>query len=174
MTFGRRVARKADQKRKAVRDAVATESIAQVAAILARDCVPQHLAFQEAKRLLSRTLARMREEQLMAKSMGVEAGKENDDLHATILQREILALIANWRARTGKDPIDPKVLEKFGVQVDDRYKAVVDIVKQNRAASTDGRSLVLNDVATPLAPSRAAEIGTSVAEGGATAPSSEE
>lgn len=160
--FGRKQSRKADQRAKAVRSAVRTDAVAQVAAILARDCVPDHLAHQEAKRLLGRTMMRMREEQQLAKSMGVEAGTENVDLHATILQREILALIANWRARTGMNPIDPKVLEKFGIQIDDRYKAVVDISRQASAAP-DARMLIMEaPQAMPIAPSAAAEAGAAM------------
>lgn len=162
--FGRKQSRKVEQKAKAYRDAVRTDAVAQVAAILANDCVPKHLAHAEAKRLLGRTMMRMRQEQQMAKEMGVAAGTENTDLHATILQREILALIANWRARTGMNPIDPKVLEKFGIQIDDRYKAVVDITRQ-QSATPGGESLIkAGPSELSLAPSAAAEAGAAMAE----------
>ena len=80
------------------------------------------------------------------------------------VQREILALIANWRARTGMNPIDPKVLEKFGIQIDDRYKAVVDIARQ-QSATPGGESLIkAGPSELSLAPSAAAEAGAAMAE----------
>lgn len=156
--FGRKVARNELQKKKSIRSAVAAESIAQIAATLQRDCVPAHLAHKEARRLLERTFARMHQERAAARSMNVAPTAENDDLHATILQREILVLIANWRKRLNRDPINPELLKKYGIQLDgSSYELEASTAPKLGA---DGLSLAFNSPVLPV--SRAAQIGAAM------------